>query len=68
MSTCNRIVGWYVLAVDVVAGTFRNETTGEARQVAPPDPFLQDMLRAGGLIALARTRQQLFAGADLSVR
>lgn len=49
-----------VLSVDVAAGTFRNETTGVSRSVAPPDDFLLSMLRAGGLINLARTRTDLF--------
>jgi 3-isopropylmalate/(R)-2-methylmalate dehydratase small subunit len=49
-----------VLSVDVAAGHFRNETTGVERQVPPPDAFLLDMLEAGGLIALARSRPELF--------
>jgi 3-isopropylmalate/(R)-2-methylmalate dehydratase small subunit len=49
-----------VLTVDVPAGTFRNETTGAERQVPPPDGFLLEMLRAGGLIALAKGRRDLF--------
>jgi 3-isopropylmalate/(R)-2-methylmalate dehydratase small subunit len=49
-----------VLTVDVSAGTFRNETTGAERQVPPPDGFLLEMLRAGGLIALAKGRRDLF--------
>jgi 3-isopropylmalate/(R)-2-methylmalate dehydratase small subunit len=44
----------------VSAGTFRNETTGAERQVPPPDGFLLEMLRAGGLIALAKARRDLF--------
>jgi 3-isopropylmalate/(R)-2-methylmalate dehydratase small subunit len=51
-----------VLSVDVAGGTFRNETTGVRRDVAPPDAFLLEMLRAGGLIALAKTRHDLFDG------
>jgi 3-isopropylmalate/(R)-2-methylmalate dehydratase small subunit len=49
-----------VLAVDVVAGTFRNEATGQERTVPPPDAFLLEMLRAGGLIPLAKARTDLF--------
>jgi 3-isopropylmalate/(R)-2-methylmalate dehydratase small subunit len=49
-----------VLTVDVSAGTFRNETTGAERQVPPPDGLLLEMLRAGGLIALAKARRDLF--------
>ncbi|GAA1318533.1 3-isopropylmalate dehydratase [Pseudonocardia xinjiangensis] len=49
-----------VLAVDVAAGTFRNEATGQERTVAPPDAFLLEMLRAGGLIPLAKKRTDLF--------
>jgi len=43
-------------SVDLVAGRFRNLTTGTERVVAPPDPFLMEMLAAGGLIKLAATR------------
>ena len=58
-----------VLSVDVSAGTFRNETTGAERQVPPPDGFLLEMLRAGGLIALAKRRRDLFdPEADRPVR
>lgn len=49
-----------ILSVDVAAGTFRNETTGVERQVPPPDAFLLEMLTAGGLIALAKARTDLF--------
>jgi 3-isopropylmalate/(R)-2-methylmalate dehydratase small subunit len=48
------------LSVDVAAGTFRNETTGATRTVAPPDEFLLEMIRAGGLIKLAAARRDLF--------
>jgi 3-isopropylmalate/(R)-2-methylmalate dehydratase small subunit len=41
------------LEVDVAAGTLRCERTGETLQAAPTDPFLLDMLRAGGLIPMA---------------
>jgi len=41
------------LSVDVVAGTVRNERTGETIQGQPTHPFLLDMLRAGGLIPMA---------------
>lgn len=50
-----------VLSVDVAAGLFRNETTGVQREVPPADAFLLDMLEAGGLIALAKARPELFA-------
>jgi len=49
-----------VLSVDVAAGVFRNETTGVERTVPAPDPFLLEMLRAGGLIELAKMRTDLF--------
>lgn len=42
-----------VLAVDVEAGTVRCERTGETLQAPATDPFLLDMLRAGGLIPMA---------------
>jgi 3-isopropylmalate/(R)-2-methylmalate dehydratase small subunit len=48
------------VAVDVAAGTFTNLTTGLHRSVAPADPFLLDMLAAGGLIKLAAARPELF--------
>jgi 3-isopropylmalate/(R)-2-methylmalate dehydratase small subunit len=58
-----------VLSVDVSAGTFRNETNGAERQVRPPDGFLLEMLQAGGLIALAKRRRDLFdPEADRPVR
>jgi 3-isopropylmalate/(R)-2-methylmalate dehydratase small subunit len=41
------------LAVDVAAGTVTNERTGETITGRPTDPFLLDMLRAGGLIPMA---------------
>lgn len=42
------------LVVDAEAGTVRDERTGETLQGRPTDPFLLDMLRAGGLIAMRR--------------
>jgi 3-isopropylmalate/(R)-2-methylmalate dehydratase small subunit len=39
--------------VDVAAGTVTNERTGEVVRGAATDPFLLDMLRAGGLIPMA---------------
>lgn len=48
------------VAVDVGEGVFRNDTTGRQHRVAPPDGFLLDMLRAGGLIKLAKARPELF--------
>jgi 3-isopropylmalate/(R)-2-methylmalate dehydratase small subunit len=42
-----------VLEVDVAAGTLRCERTGETLRAAATDPFLLDMLRAGGLIPMA---------------
>lgn len=44
------------LIVDVKTGEFTNTTTGTMRRVAPADPFLLEMLQAGGLIKLAATR------------
>lgn len=41
------------LSVDVAAGTVRNERTGELIEGRRTDPFLLDMLRAGGLIPMA---------------
>ena len=48
------------LRVDVATGSFRNLTTGETRSVPPADPFLLEMLAAGGLIKLAAQRPDLF--------
>jgi 3-isopropylmalate/(R)-2-methylmalate dehydratase small subunit len=48
--------------VDVAAGVFTNLTTGRGQTVAPADPFLLDMLAAGGLIKLAAARPELFDG------
>ena len=44
------------LIVDVENGEFTNTTTGQTRRVPPADPFLLEMLQAGGLIKLASTR------------
>ena len=41
------------LVVDVEGGTLRNERTGATLEGRATDPFLLDMLRAGGLIPLA---------------
>jgi 3-isopropylmalate/(R)-2-methylmalate dehydratase small subunit len=49
-----------LVAVDVAAGSFTNLTTGLRRSVAPADPFLLDMLAAGGLIKLAAAHPELF--------
>jgi 3-isopropylmalate/(R)-2-methylmalate dehydratase small subunit len=48
------------VAVDVAEGGFTNLTTGRSRTVPPADPFLLEMLAAGGLIPLAATRPDLF--------
>ena len=42
-----------VLDVDVEAGTVRCARTGETLRAPATDPFLLDMLRAGGLIPMA---------------
>ncbi|MDL2214076.1 3-isopropylmalate dehydratase small subunit [Clostridia bacterium OttesenSCG-928-O13] len=42
-----------ILSVDMESGRIENETTGEVMQAKPVDPFLMDMLKAGGLIAMA---------------
>ncbi|GHH87975.1 3-isopropylmalate dehydratase small subunit [Streptomyces sulfonofaciens] len=48
------------LAVDITTGTVTNTATGESRTGRPADPFLIEMLTAGGLIALAGQRPELF--------
>ena len=42
------------VSVDLETGTVTNETTGESLQTDPVDPFLLEMLEAGGVIALAK--------------
>ena len=39
------------LSVDMTIGKIKNETTGDVLQARPVDPFLMEMLEAGGLIA-----------------
>lgn len=46
--------------VDLAAGTLENLTTGHSTRGAAADPFLIDMLAAGGLIKLAAQRPELF--------
>ena len=41
------------LSVDVESGVVRNETTSATLQAKKVDPFLMDMLKAGGIIAMA---------------
>ena len=42
-----------MLAVDIESGVVTVERTGARRPGEPTDPFLLDMLRAGGLIPMA---------------
>ncbi len=42
-----------ILFVDMAQGLIRNETTGREFHAKPIDPFLMEMLKAGGLIPLA---------------
>lgn len=48
------------LTVDITTGLVTNTATGETCSGRPADPFLIDMLAAGGLIALAEQRPELF--------
>jgi 3-isopropylmalate/(R)-2-methylmalate dehydratase small subunit len=48
------------LAVDLDSGAVVNRTTGATAQGAAADPFLVEMLAAGGLIDLAARRPELF--------
>jgi len=41
-----------ILSVDMAAGLVRNETTGKEFRAKPIDPFLMEMVAAGGLIPL----------------
>jgi len=42
-----------ILSADIESGKIVNETTGAKLQASPTPPFLLDMLKAGGLIAMA---------------
>lgn len=41
-----------ILSVDMALGLVRNETTGKDFKARPIDPFLMEMLEAGGLIPM----------------
>lgn len=45
---------------DLASGEFTNLTTGRTARGAAADPFLVDMLDAGGLIDLAKSRPEVF--------
>ncbi len=42
-----------IISVDMESGLIRNDTTGQEFHAKPVDPFLMEMLEAGGLIAMA---------------
>jgi len=42
-----------ILRVDISSGRILDETTGREFEVRPTPPFLLDMLKAGGVIAMA---------------
>ncbi|OBJ02403.1 hypothetical protein A5660_22030 [Mycobacterium alsense] len=48
------------IRVDLGTGLFTNLTTGATVQTTPADPFLTEMLNAGGLIDLAKQQPNLF--------
>jgi 3-isopropylmalate/(R)-2-methylmalate dehydratase small subunit len=48
------------LQVDITTGVVTNTATGQTRTGEAADPFLVEMLDAGGLIALAAQRTELF--------
>lgn len=48
------------LAVDLTTGVVTDTATGRTREGRPADPFLVEMLEAGGLIALAEQHAELF--------
>jgi 3-isopropylmalate/(R)-2-methylmalate dehydratase small subunit len=52
------------LRVDVGGGLLTDLTTGRKGRGAAADPFLVEMLEAGGLIKLAARRTDLFASGD----
>lgn len=47
--------------MDLTAGVLENLTTGQRGAGPAADPFLVDMLQAGGLIKLAAARPGLFS-------
>jgi len=49
------------IRVDVAGGTLTDRTTGRSGQGTAAEPFLLEMLAAGGLIKLAASRSDLFA-------
>jgi 3-isopropylmalate/(R)-2-methylmalate dehydratase small subunit len=49
-----------IVSVDLVGGRVTNETTGVTRHGRPIDPFLLNMLKAGGIIPMVKQ-----SGADL---
>lgn len=49
------------VGADIAAGVLENLDTGERRSGPAADPFLLEMLAAGGLIKLAARRTDLFA-------
>jgi len=49
------------LRVDVSAGVLENLTTGQRGTGPAADPFLVEMLNAGGLIKLAAARPEIFS-------
>ncbi|HEX6453056.1 MAG TPA: 3-isopropylmalate dehydratase [Trebonia sp.] len=49
------------LRVDVSAGVLENLTTGQRGSGPAADPFLVEMLNAGGLIKLAAARPEIFS-------
>jgi 3-isopropylmalate/(R)-2-methylmalate dehydratase small subunit len=51
-----------VLRVDLADGQVTNPATGASASGSPADPFLVEMLEAGGLIRLAARRPDLFGG------
>jgi 3-isopropylmalate/(R)-2-methylmalate dehydratase small subunit len=48
------------LSVDLTAGVVTDTATGRAREGRAADAFLVEMVEAGGLIALAAKRADLF--------
>jgi len=49
-----RISAGDYLSIDTTAGTVKNVTTGEVFQAPPLPPFVQEIVRAGGLINLLK--------------
>jgi 3-isopropylmalate/(R)-2-methylmalate dehydratase small subunit len=58
----DKIEDGHRLRVDADSGTVENLTTGETIQANPVPPFMQEILKAGGLVNYAKKRLQAQGG------